>query len=73
VVSFSKGTQVQTINSNTPLPEDTRIKKGVLENGMTYIYAVLTILKKSNACCVRTLNAAVKIYFNSCIQYKFLL
>jgi len=36
VVSFSIGTQGQTFNLNTPLPTDTRIKKGVLENGMTY-------------------------------------
>lgn len=35
-VSISIGINAQTINLNDPLPLDMRIKKGVLENGMTY-------------------------------------
>ncbi|MCK5814494.1 MAG: insulinase family protein [Flavobacteriaceae bacterium] len=35
-VSISIGISAQTINLNDPLPTDTRFKKGVLENGMTY-------------------------------------
>ncbi len=33
---FSCGVKKQPLNLNNPLPEDTRIKKGVLTNGMTY-------------------------------------
>ena len=35
-VSISIGISAQTLNLNDPLPTDTRFKKGVLENGMTY-------------------------------------
>ena len=36
ISSFNLTIMGQTYNPNSPLPIDTRIKKGVLENGMTY-------------------------------------
>ena len=36
VAFISLATYAQTINLNLPLPQDKSIKKGVLENGMTY-------------------------------------
>jgi zinc protease len=35
-IAFSYNALAQTIKSETPLPEEQSIKKGVLENGMTY-------------------------------------
>lgn len=44
-IAFNYNTIAQSINFKTPLPEDQSIKKGVLENGLTYYIHKTTVTK----------------------------